>query len=204
MENFKINELSINSEKKAKTNIQNYYELEKDLIYFINDTLKSELNLIINKLSEKEKSFFNSEVINEIKLSWIFNTNTVHKNRGDVCSSTIQKFYHVLFNDYENDDIKKSELGKFRSFFCDLFQTNLILALNNQSEDNLLVNYVNKYEFKNGFLNIFYKPNGRELLNSLQKDNKKIVKEIEEDSFSVYFNYILKNSFFILLRIFDY
>lgn len=185
MENCNFNELSITNDKKTKRSFQNYYEFEKEMINFINETLNSEFKSIFNKLSEKEKSFFNSEYTNGIKLSWIFNANTVQKNRGDVCSSTIQKFYHALFNEYEEDDIKKSELSKFRSFFCDLFQTNLVLALNNQTEDSILSQYVNKYEFKNGFMNIFFKPIGRELTDSLKSNNKKIEKEVEEDSFTV-------------------
>lgn len=186
MENSNFQELSINNDKKAKKSFQNYYEFEKEIINFINETFNSEFKSIFNKLSEKEKSFFNREYTSGIKLSWIFNANTVQRNRGDVCSSTIQKFYHVVFNE-EEDDIKKSELGKFRSFFCDLFQTNLILALNNQTEDNILNLYVNKFEFKNGFLNIFFKPIGRELIDSLKNNNKKVVKEVEEDSFTVNF-----------------
>lgn len=184
METCKLNELSINDEKKIKRDFQNYYEMEKEMINFLNETFNCEFKSIFNKLSEKEKSFFNNEFTNGIKLSWIFNANTVHRNRGDVCSSTIQKFYHALFNEHE-DDIRKSEMGKFRNFFCDLFQTNLILALNNQTEENFLNRYINKYEFKNGFLNIFFKPSGRELIDCLKNNNKKIEREIEEDSFTV-------------------
>ncbi len=189
MENSNSNELFMTKDKKAKKSFQNYYELEKEMIIFLNETLNSEFKSIFDKLSEKEKSFFNSEYTNGIKISWIFNANTVQRNRGDVCSSTIQKFYHALFNEHEEDDIKKAEIGKFRSFFCDLFQTNLILALNNQTEDNFLNRYVNKYEFKNGFLNIFFKPIGSELIDNLKSNNKKIEKEVEEDSFTVYILY---------------
>jgi len=184
MEKCNFNDLSIINDNKGKRSFQNYYELEKEIQNFINESLNCEFTSIFNKLSEKEKSFFNSEFANGIKLSWIFNANTVQRNRGDVCSSTIQKFYHSLFNENEDDE-KKSEISKFRNFFCDLFQTNLILALNNQTEDNFLNQYVNKYEFKNGFLNIFFKPNGRELIDCLKNINKKIEKEVEEDSFTV-------------------
>jgi len=186
MESNKFSELSINNDKQTRKSFGNYFELEKEMTNFINETLISEFRLIFNKLSEKEKSLFNNEITKEIKLGWIFNANTVQKNRGDICSSTIQKFYHVLFNDYEDDDIKKAEVGKFRNFFCDLFQTNLVLALNTQAEEEILNQYINKYEFKNGFLNIFFKQNGKELLNSLKNNNKKIEKQIEEDSFTVF------------------
>ena len=172
---------------------ENYFELEKEIIYFINETFKRQFNLIYDKLSDDKKLFFNPEIINEIKLVWIFNPNTIHKNRGDICSSTVQKFYHSLFNEYEDDEVKRNIMGKFRSIFCELFQTNLILSLNNQTDDHYLSNYVDKFEFKNGFLNIFFKRQGVELLDKTKDKKKSVEKEIQEDNFNVFFFMKIKN-----------
>lgn len=189
--NESLGEINYNvNDKQNKKYFENYYELEKETINFIDNTLKAELKTIIDKLIEKEKSFFNKNIHHDVKLVWIFNINTIHKHRGDICSSTIQKFYHSLFKEFEDDEVQRSEMTKFRSYFYDLFQTNLVLALNNQPEDDHLSLYVSKYEFKNGFLNVFFKPLGKELLDKIKNENKKVEKELEEDSFMVVYSLI--------------
>ena len=191
---------------------QEYYEIENHLKIILNRNLEKQFKQIYDKLKEKEKSYF--ELINLTSLNWVFNINTVYSNRGDLSSSSLQKFFHMIFKDFDENtriqeislesqfknteifesksDIQnhsiiegnqnldpKSEYLKFKNSFVELFNSTYIMTL---SGDNLILENFNfneqisKFEFKNGFLNIFLKGRAKELVESLKKKNEKKTK----------------------------
>jgi hypothetical protein len=147
------------------------------------------------KVSEKEKSFFNENYeISEVpKVNWIINVNNKVTNRGEICTSSLQKFFHAIFkenmdvtttsqvqvDENVNSDkniIQDNELIKFKNTFSELFNVNLILSL---TEENLinencnLNDYIAKMEIKNGYLNIFLKGKGKTIVEEIRLQSKR-------------------------------
>jgi hypothetical protein len=155
----------------------------------LNTVVERQFNLIYNKLSNEEKKFFNEKCLMNFQINWIFNVNSVYTNRGDICSSSLQKFFHLIFKELpesetEKSELKKDELIKFKNTFIELFSINFLLALNGEYTDSKLYDYLGKFEIKNGFLNVFLKPQGRELLDSTI-DKKKTKQDLNENQFLV-------------------
>lgn len=180
--------------------IDSYYDLENKIKSLLCSYVEKEFK---NKLvkCEDEKNYFNCLKISEA--SWIFNINSVHANRGDISSSSLQKIFHSIFKSQSQKAAETSEKTEeellveeekfinFKNKFIEEFTDSLIVALNNQNE---LTEYIEKIDVKNGYLNISLKGRGKELLEKIKmnKNEKKKNKENEEDKnqFTVYTNFI--------------
>jgi len=195
-----------------------YYFLENKIKELLSLQLEKQFFKMYEKLSPSEKKFFresnfyknendNENVLNspsasnysklnfECKVNWVFNINSVHTNRGDISTSTMQKFFHQIFKDMSDFDSSeeeslntqnsnntinpendlKGDFIKFKNTFIELFNISLILSLNG---DNLKTNgldlneYIGKFEIKNGFLNLFLKGKGKDLIEVFKNKNK--------------------------------
>jgi hypothetical protein len=193
-----MEKLDINAEKNLDLNLplleyQNYFDMEKDLINFIDVNLKTQFLLEMKKLKENEKNYFNFDFVNDIKINWIININTVQKNRGDISSSSLQKFYNNLYkkinneNNKDNNYCNENDYLKFKKKFNELFQIDLITLLNKEIERGNLCYFVNKFEIKNGFINVYFTSNGKNLLEKNKEKNKDEKNNIEthDNSFTV-------------------
>jgi hypothetical protein len=211
-----MEKLDINAKDNLDLNLnlpllefQNYFDMEKELIKFIDVNLKNQFIIQIQKLKENEKNYFNMEFVNEIKINWIININTVQKNRGDICSSSLQKFYNNLYiklndnnnnnnndNDINNNSLEdiQNDYSKFKTNFNNLFQIDLITLLNKEIQGNILGSFINKFEIKNGFLNVYFSSNGKNLLEKIKEKNN-IDTQSHDNSFTVI------NIFYLLIYI---
>lgn len=174
---------------------ESYYDLENKIKEMLSINLEKHYKFIIDKISQSEKEFIDEKNVN-FKLNWIFNINHSVANRGDISTSTLQKFFHSIFKEYDDTDEKdntKNEFIKFKSTFIELLAVNMILSLNGE---NLIIDkydlneYIGKFENKNGFFNIFLKNKGKLLINEIKNKSKDITKDIENDeTFVVNFYY---------------
>jgi hypothetical protein len=201
----KFNQTTEQIEKpKTETDsqIDFYYTLENKLKHVLSRNVEKQFNLMYNKLSDKEKSFFNpidTEVT--FQINWNINVNALYNNRGDIFTSTLQKFFHTVFKQIEESEetneksldkldqgIVKDEYIKFKNTFIEIFNVNLILSLGgeNLELDELNLNdYFGKFEIKNGFLNIFMKGKGKEIIEKVKEKfskDKKVSKEVQNES----------------------
>ena len=180
-----------------------YYTLENKLKQVLSKNVEKQFYLMHNKLSEKEKSFFNA-VDPEItfNITWIVNVNASYNNRGDLFTSSLQKFFHFIFKHVDDSeqtipeesavsneyDISKDEYTKFKNTFIEIFNVNLILSLggeNLETDEINLNDYFGKFEIKNGFLNIFTKGKGIEIIAKIKEKfskDKKVSKEVQNES----------------------
>jgi hypothetical protein len=195
----KLNQAQEITSQKATTNTQTdfYYRLENKLKQVLTRNVERQFNLIFNKLSEKEKSFFkplDPEVI--FNINWNINVNALFNNRGDIFTSTLQKFFHSIFKELEDteepiqtdSDKIKDEFIKFKNTFIEIFNSNLIMSLggeNLETDDLNLNDYFGKFEIKNGFLNIFMKGEGKEIIEKIKEKfsrEKKVSKEVQNEN----------------------
>jgi hypothetical protein len=194
-ETIKVDELGKELDKINEE--MTYFDLENKIKQLLNETIKDQLNLQFSKLDNKEKEFINKKYLQEIQINWIFNINSVQKERGDLCSSSLQKFYHFLFtpaieNPENNPEIakKNDEISHFKNLFLELLNTSVVVSLNSSLQ---LRNYLGKIEIKNGFLNIYLKGPGKLLVDEMKSTNKKekeAMKEpIQKDQFTVCNNF---------------
>jgi hypothetical protein len=194
----KININSIHDKDSKKDADENYIS-NSDVYFFLENQIKEMLNInvikqfkaMFTKLSDKEKSYFNENYeINEVpKVNWVFNVNNKkcrYTSQGDISSSSLQKFFHSLFNEnmnisnpvQSNDDISSvnSEFFKFKNSFIELFNVNLILSL---TEDKFILENCNlneciaKIEIKNGYLNVFLKGKGKTIVDEMKLQSKR-------------------------------
>jgi len=222
MEALITNTENIDLQKETSdSNSDFYFTLENKLKQVLTKNVEKQLFLMYNKLSEKEKSFFNpidSEVTSN--LTWIINVNASYNNRGDLFTSSLQKFFHFVFiqvDDSElsgSDDqgISKDEYTKFKNTFIEIFNVNLILSLGgeNLETDGINLNdYFGKFEIKNGFLNIFTKGKGIEIVGKIKEKfskDKKVSKEVQNESqflVSIFYLNISLIRSLILTRVFQ-
>ena len=192
----KLNEKQeINNQTNTQTDF--YYTLENKLKQVLSRNVEKQFNLIYNKLSEKEKSFFkpiDPEVT--FNINWNINVNALFNNRGDIFTSTLQKFFHSIFKELEDtekpiqtdSDKIKDEFIKFKNTFIEIFNSNLIISLggeNLETDDLNLNEYFGKFEIKNGFLNIFMKGEGKEIIQKIKEKfsrEKKVSKEVQNEN----------------------
>jgi len=192
----KLNEKQeINNQTNTQTDF--YYTLENKLKQVLVRNVEKQFNLIYNKLSEKEKSFFkpiDPEVT--FNINWNINVNALFNNRGDIFTSTLQKFFHSIFKELEDtekpiqtdSDKIKDEFIKFKNTFIEIFNSNLIISLggeNLETDDLNLNEYFGKFEIKNGFLNIFMKGEGKEIIQKIKEKfsrEKKVSKEVQNEN----------------------
>jgi hypothetical protein len=91
-----------------------YFEFESVLKQVLTRNLEKQFKHLYDKLNDAEKNYF--EIKNLNTLTWVFNVNSVYSYRGDMSTSSLQKFFHMIFKDYDGDtnlDIEPEE--KFRS-----------------------------------------------------------------------------------------
>jgi hypothetical protein len=201
--------------------IEHYFGLESKLKEFLTDVVKRCHAAIYVNSSDSEKAWLN--LFNTSDLNWILNINSVYTNRGDISTSSLQKYYHSMFKQPVEDEINidlievkedsnttddkgdkggkgddKShsipilkdnstleEFKKFKTKVIESLNTNVLLRLNTESETSPeLKAYFAKFELKNGFLNIFLKERGKELVSGYL-NNQKTVKTVSEDQFTV-------------------
>jgi hypothetical protein len=192
------------------SNIDLYYTLESQIKKMLTLNVEKQFKLMYEKLSPNEKKFFDEKSFN-FQINWVLNVNTVYNNRGDICTSTLQKFFHSLFKEF-NDEVEpvseggsdelisdsnssnsisdrnllkelKEEKTKFKNTFIELFNVYLILSLNgeNLEVDGLNLNeYIGKFEIKNGFLNIFLKGKGKDMVDLMRSKNSKDKNKMKE------------------------
>ena len=198
IENFE--KIDLNAKDKLKnpddyvTNFDIYFFLENQIKEMLNVNVLKQFKIMYAKISEKEKSYFieNYEISEVPKVNWIINFNNKVTNRGEICTYSLQKFFHAIFK--ENMDVtstqvqvdenvnsdknsnQDSELIKFKNTFSELFNVNLILSL---TEENLinencnLNDYIAKLEIKNGYLNIFLKGKGKTIVEEIRLQSKR-------------------------------
>lgn len=178
----------------------NYFDFENRLKETLNSEVERQFNNLYAKLSDKERLLFNDKIFTMLKVNWIFNINHIQNNRGDLSSSSLQKFFHHIFinekEEVENeaDKFKKDEFINFKNTFQELFTVSFSLVLNSSEFANQLDPYVGKFEIKNGYLNVFLKHQGKELLDINNKKKKKEIQETNENQFTV--TYIFYNIIF--------
>ncbi len=168
-----------------------YYELESKLIEILNIQVEKLYISSIDKIDNNEKWYFSNDNTKKKSVNWIFNINHTVTNRGDVSSSSMQKFFHIIFkteqeliseknieSNTENiENIKatiKTQFNKFKNSYIENFNQDLISTLKGENIiiDNIdLDKYIWKFEIKNGFFNIFLKDCGKNLIEKI-KNNK--------------------------------
>lgn len=203
MENFSsIAEQTDKQNTNADSQIDYYYTLENKLKQVLTRNVERQFELMYKKLSDREKSFFNP-IDPEItfQINWNINVNSLYNNRGDIFTSSLQKFFHNVFVHFEESEetcekssdksdqgIIKDEYIKFKNTFIEIFNVNLILSLGGENlevDDINLNDYFGKFEIKNGFLNIFMKGKGKENIEKVKEKfskDKKVSKEVQNES----------------------
>jgi tRNA-Thr(GGU) m(6)t(6)A37 methyltransferase TsaA len=162
---------------------ENFHKLETAIKEYLNNTALEILSQNIEKLKEeKNNKYIDKEY--EKKLIWVFNINTVHKYKGDFSSSSLQKFFHSIFKIEDDDEnTSREEFTKFKNKFIEIFNTEFIHILSNFEDTNTaLKEYINKFELKNGYLNVYFSEKGRELLIPVISSVKKEKIEDSEDN----------------------
>lgn len=184
VENNEINKLDVSKICSSPADL--YFDLENKIKEMLSLNVEKQFRLIYDKLSQKEKLFFDENNFN-FKINWVFNINSVYTNRGDISTSSLQKFYHSIFKEFNESTSDKEDFIKFKNTFMELFQVNLLLSMNGENliiDDYNLNDYIAKIEIKNGFLNIFLKGKGRNLIEEVKNNQikeKSKIKEVDND-----------------------
>jgi hypothetical protein len=84
-----------------------------------------------------------------------------------------------------NKSINIAELRHFKNQTIDNLNRNIILILDCEKESNIYKDYINKFEMKNGFLNIFLKHKGKEVVNNQLNIKKAIKAQPTTEEFNV-------------------
>lgn len=181
-------EINSNSRHNALNNteiintdiIRSYQDLQDKLKDNLTDSFMSVFIQMFNKLSNEERKYFNEDADKNLNVNWVININTVANNRGDLSTSSMQKVFHSLFiKEKEPDSEFDTNFCKFKKDFIDLLYCKFTVVLNSQT-DQISNEYVERYEIKNGFLNIYLKGKGLQLLQE-EKDYKKPSKQLENN-----------------------
>jgi hypothetical protein len=197
--NESVNNTNSTSINNSNLEIDEYFIFENKLKANLTNALVSQLMSHFQKLSDKEKLFFDQKLCKELNPNWVLNINKHLTNRGDLSTSTLQKVFHTIFIDInrEIDENDKNEFTKFKNTFIELFNVSYSIYLNGASIDSELGEYVGKYEIKNGFLNIFLKGKGKHLIKSLNKTPNNDKCNTDENKYEVILIILTTNNFLV-------
>jgi hypothetical protein len=88
-------------DKNLETFKQDYFEFENVLKQVLSRNLEKQFKLLYHRLNDSEKNYF--EIKNLNNLTWVFNVNSVYSYRGDLSTSSLQKFFYLIFKDIDEE-----------------------------------------------------------------------------------------------------
>ena len=103
-----------------------------------------------------EIKYFNTENTTEEELNkiieFIINKNSVKSYKGDLSTNSLNKFYHYILKDKE-ENIDNKIFEKNKQDFISIFEKNFEDFINKENKNNK----IEKYEINNHYINIFLK-----------------------------------------------
>lgn len=162
--------------------------IENDIKQKLTNELITTFNKLYDSVDEKDKKYFNNKniaVIN-VLIDWNLNVNTVKVNKGEISTNSLLKFYHYIFNifDEENQDIKEI-FESFKLDFTQKMNIEFIKSLNEKRNKEKIL----KYDLKNGYINVYLTDKCKSIVEMFKKDkNTKKTQEINNSTFTVSIN----------------